>query len=65
LGQAANQECPRLVWEEAKNLQNETDSRDRKHEGLDRVKYFTNPIEQISSEISSILVARVSKKVRM
>jgi len=65
LGQAVNQECLWIVWEEAKTLQNKTGSSYRKHEVLDCVKCFLNPIEQCSLEISSILVVRISKKVRM
>jgi hypothetical protein len=65
LGQASNQECPRIIWEEAKTLQNETGSSYKKHEVWDCVKCFTNPIEQRSLEISSIRVVRKRKKVRM
>lgn len=65
LGQAANQEIPPLVWEETKILQNEKCSNNRKHEILDSVNCFTNPIEQRSLEISSIRVVRIRKKVRM
>jgi hypothetical protein len=59
----AFEEGHRVVWDEARNLENESNSRYRKYKELAHMAWLTSPISQPSLDSSPIWIPFISSEV--